>query len=475
MMFWLRGECEKDIVVEHLRRLEAGEGFTSSTAAQPAIYFDDMPEEPDDEYYHDEPHDDHEYCYDGADDIGEELVDSYAEARTEEERTAISEEVVQAMYALLGPSGGKPAAMPGHQYGAVRQTIRRNTAAQGSRDRPTPSDMRTRPKGKGSGKDIGGKGFFISAPPVQENSTADYGVFAGLGTIATCGLLDTAGQAPDNMLYLGVRAINRSLQVQGLKPIHSELAPWGSETKGVGGAARVVKRAAVPIAFGGVCGNLDLLLLEVDNSIVVAWTVDSIYTEPTGHMTRDILTCAKGGWKSLDSRTHVLQVIGGRPQVRRCTATFGPRCKAQSRNIFHLQTAHESKCSENHQARRNTQVDNIANSNRVAMDASSMALPGRQAYACDGVACPNAADAMSSYKCGEEARGENRGTISSDLWRSSHGGAGAEPRQDGWSRPIDIMTTTCTHSSEQQDVLGHMHEAWCTLATSSLAGTCRHK
>eukprot|EP00971_Amphidinium_carterae_P346509 6487989-Amphidinium_carterae.1 len=148
MLLWLRGEFEKDTVVDHLRRLEAGEGFGSqvpSHQAHQAIYYEDFPEYPEEDQY--PPYDDigeefaSEY-YEVPDDMGEDWTDYGQIATGGEDEPAISVEVAQAVYALLGGSS-KPAALSGHQYGAVRQAIRRDVLARGYRDRPSQNDMRT--------------------------------------------------------------------------------------------------------------------------------------------------------------------------------------------------------------------------------------------------------------------------------------------------------------------------------------------
>eukprot|EP00971_Amphidinium_carterae_P132955 2632854-Amphidinium_carterae.2 len=97
MLLWLRGEYEKDVVVEHLRRLEAGEGFTGNASAHAqAVYYEDGTEYPypDEEYYYDEPGEDYAQ---GEYDLQDEMGEDYAPVEyDQQDENPISEEVAQA-------------------------------------------------------------------------------------------------------------------------------------------------------------------------------------------------------------------------------------------------------------------------------------------------------------------------------------------------------------------------------------------
>eukprot|EP00971_Amphidinium_carterae_P163250 3236624-Amphidinium_carterae.2 len=96
----------------------------------------------------------------------------------------------------------------------------------------------------------------------------------------------------------------------------------------------------IPIALGGVCGTLGLLLIEGDTPLLlhvglqrqlgmildvprsrVLWTklgtVDQVFTEPSGHLTVDILSYPKGGWRPPHQKTTSLSVrVWSSPSTR---------------------------------------------------------------------------------------------------------------------------------------------------------------
>eukprot|EP00971_Amphidinium_carterae_P061232 1212230-Amphidinium_carterae.1 len=162
----------------------------------------------------------------------------------------------------------------------------------------------------------------------QTQPGASFGSFVGLTTSPQLGVLDTGAQSA----VCGVQALARleqALAQHGLQVVEQELSASDMATKGVGGQAEVVKKVALPLAIAKTSGVVHSLVVASDIPLLLPihllhslgmvlslprlqakWTrigrSSKVFSEPSGHLTIDILDFARSGWTPPTCHTTVL-------------------------------------------------------------------------------------------------------------------------------------------------------------------------